>query len=152
MPDLFRRILVPFDVSMRSTKAAEYAALLASRVGASIRLLHIYDPPDSMTGIVPGTSRSEENRSARDLAERELSRVRDLITAEGTVQVDTAIVPGSPVDEILRQAAEGNFDLIVMGTHGRSGLQRILLGSVTEQVLRHAKVPVLVIHLPDLPR
>jgi nucleotide-binding universal stress UspA family protein len=145
MSDLPKRILVPFDFSAHSTAAVDYAALLAARLGASLRLLHVYDPPDSLAGIVPGTSVREEEDSARRVAERELQRLQ--LRIGDAVAVDTAVVAGAPVAEILRHA-EGGFDLIVMGTHGRSGLRRLLLGSVTEEVLRRAKVPVLVVHLP----
>jgi universal stress protein A len=148
MPELPQRILVPFDFSEPSTKAVDYAALLAARLGASIRLLHVYDPPDSMAAIVPGTSVAEEERSARGIATRELERLERAVKAAGSVRVDIAVAAGSPVDEILRHAAEGGFDLIVMGTHGRTGLSRLIVGSVTEGVMRRAQVPVLVVHLP----
>jgi nucleotide-binding universal stress UspA family protein len=146
MPELPRRILVPFDFSALSTEAVDYAALLAARLGASIRLLHVYDPPDSMAAIVPGTSVVEEERSARGVAVGELERLEQAVVAAGAVRADVVVAAGSPVEEILRQA-EG-FDLIVMGTHGRTGLQRLLLGSVTEEVMRRAHIPVLVVHLP----
>jgi nucleotide-binding universal stress UspA family protein len=75
-----------------------------------------------------------------------LERARHDMQAEGVLQIDTALLEGKPYQEILRFAQEGAFDLIVIGTHGRTGLAHALLGSVAEKIVRLSRCAVLTVH------
>jgi nucleotide-binding universal stress UspA family protein len=136
-------ILVPVDFSAHAERALDYACELASKVGATVRLVHaVATPPSGLQvalseGILEGLVK--EHREALDklVAARQGS-----VTASfgaGTVEV------GDPRDAIVATAAAVKADLIVMGTHGRRGLSRVVMGSVAEDVVRHAPCPVLVV-------
>lgn len=139
MPQIeIRRILCPTDFSDFSMCALEHAAALARWCGAEILVLHVVQPVFADVPVpVSGDSRE---RLAADLrtfaAPAEAARVR----------VRTVIEDGAPVSTIVRTAAESSADLVVMGTHGRSGFEHFLLGSVTEKLVRKAPCPVLAVH------
>ncbi|APW60560.1 universal stress protein [Paludisphaera borealis] len=135
-----RTILVPTDFSPQSNHALSTAAALAREHGArlvvvNVELLCSDDPPPS--------SHAEE--SFRRACEERLDRFCK--PARG-VTLEKRLTRGAPAEEILRVAEASDCDLIVMGTHGRTGLGRLLLGSVTEQVMRRAKVSMLAIRVP----
>lgn len=146
MTEGFSRILVPVDFSPHSEKALRYAATIAGRFGAGIELLHIVeDPyrtgawsPDVYTPIVPEIL---DNLIAD--AGRRLDRLKIVAEAGGT-QVQTTVLIGLPAQTIISKSSE--VDLIVMGTHGRTGLSHVMLGSVAERVVRKAACPVLTVH------
>jgi len=138
------RILCPIDFSEHSARALEYAAVLARWYGASIRVLHVHTfvpPPPSR---LPGWARPRLTAEER---EHYLKEMRDLAApaAGSGPPFEVSLVEGEPIEEILRAAAAGPADLIVLGTHGRSGFQRLMLGSLTEKVLRRAACPVLTV-------
>ncbi len=145
-PDI-RRILVPVDFTPEATTAIAYAGAFAQAFGAAITLLHVYDVPDLMAAIVPGADVSTDLESTRLAWERELERRRAELRARAA-DVQVLIRPGAPAKEIVQLAAQGQFDLIVMGTHGRSGLDRLLVGSVAESVLRRAPCAVVIVRPP----
>ena len=141
------RILVPTDFSATSDEALAYAKTLAGRFGASLHLVHAFEDPyttaafaSEMYSTVPISLRDELVQQAeQSLAERLPADQKTYFN--GT----TAIVTGTPAKTILEYAATVGADLIVMGTHGRSGMAHLLLGSVAERVLRAATAPVLTI-------
>ena len=142
------RILVPVDFSPYSEFALRYATALASRLGASVELLHVVEDPIA-TGAwgseisIPDVSELRKNLIAE--AERRLERY--CAVAEGPrVPVVTTVRMGQPAHTITEYAQAGGADLIVMGTHGRSGLAHLVMGSVAERVVRHALCPVLTLH------
>jgi nucleotide-binding universal stress UspA family protein len=138
------RILCPTDFSEVSTKAEAYATALASRYGASLHLLHV-DPPTpvmSPYGEIPVDIRLFEDQ--RHQAEHDLAAARARAHAAG-VAADASIRGGYPAREVLAVAALEHSDLIVLGTHGRGGVEHLLLGSVAEKVMRKASCPVLVV-------
>ena len=145
-----QRILVAVDFSASSEVAAEYAVGLAERFGASVTLLHAYSFPVGVAFpgapplYIPGPEVMVE--SANEVG-RQLDELRSRIHRP---DVGIAIVglEGSPKEQILRFADEQGFDLIVVGTHGRTGARRVLLGSVAEAVVRHSHRPVFVVHEP----
>jgi nucleotide-binding universal stress UspA family protein len=111
--------------------------MLAQRLGAELLVAHVSEP----LAIVPGSDLAAEEVAQ---TERELARVvgalkREQVAARGVV------VPGEPAAEIVALAEREHADLIVLGTHGRSGLAHVLLGSVAERVLRRARCPVLAV-------
>jgi len=127
-------ILHPTDFSERSESALRLAWSLARDHGARLVILHAVAP-------------TEDPWFQQDLNELR-AKVNQLPVPGTEVQVERQFSEGIPVLEILRVAAETNSDLIVMGTHGRTGLGRALLGSVAEQVVRRALCPVLTVKLP----
>jgi len=137
-----QKILCPVDTSVFSARALSYAKALAGWYGASIAVLYVRPvivPPALWFGAPAVLPPEPED----GLTERHLeSFVRDAI---GAAPVTLAIRDGAVVHEILQTAAELPADLIVMGTHGHSGFERLLLGSVTEKTLRKAQVPVLTV-------
>jgi nucleotide-binding universal stress UspA family protein len=141
----FRKILVPVDFSTHSARAVEVAADLARRYEGSLEVVHVFDPmayplPD---GYVMFTRPQLDEMFAR--FDAELARYEKAALAAGAPRVQTHVRQGPCAGEICNFAQEGAFDLIVMGTHGRRGLNRMLLGSVAERVLRTAPCPVLTI-------
>ena len=143
---LFRlkKILVPVDFSECSKKALQYAMPLARQHQAALTLLYVVQPPSFVAGEFAGLdySRLEDNQSTG-----ELQRLADLVAAEvrGKVPAETLVRTGMPVVEILEAAKVLPADLIVISTHGRTGLKHALLGSVAEDVVRRAPCPVLVV-------
>jgi nucleotide-binding universal stress UspA family protein len=140
-----KRILCPTDFSEASAHAAEQAIVMAGYYHSRITALHVLAP--MMAAAVPALSEAD----GRTIEEVELERCRDhvarwfaMATSAG-VPVDVAVEIGEPRKRILARAAMLPADLIVMGTHGTGGFERLLLGSVTERVLRRAACPVLTV-------
>ena len=145
MTDTITRILVPVDFSADSQRALEYAARLAARLGASIELLHVIDDsfltgPWSAELHVPNAS-DFLGRLKTEAALR-LGDLQAPLSGSG-IPATVAVDQGQPARVIAEHAANGGFDLIAMGTHGRTGLSHILLGSVAERVVRLAPCRVL---------
>jgi universal stress protein A len=130
----FDRILVPTDFSPCSLHALRYAEELTRRFGAELTLLHVGDPLSASD--LPGAG----ELSGR----REIDRALDLLR-ERDYRVRGVLRRGNPSHEIVQAAAAERADLIVMGTHGRTGLKHALMGSVAEGVVRNAPCPVLTV-------
>jgi nucleotide-binding universal stress UspA family protein len=143
----WKTILVPHDFSSCANHATAMARDVAKSHGARLVLLHVADLPlglDPDAAVVPRAGAAP--LKARDLAlgsARE--HLEDLAARLGKDGVDATpvVALGNVVDEIIDAAQREHADLIVMGTHGRTGLSRVLLGSVAEKVVRQAPVPVL---------
>lgn len=134
-----RRILVPVDFSPCSRAALEYAEDLAESLGASVDLLHVW------AGLY---HHSLETEPLALFAHSELAREMEALLAEleqRGIDAHGRLEQGSPREAIVRAAGEGKYDLIIMGTHGRTGLAHLFLGSVAESVFRRAPCPVLTI-------
>lgn len=143
-----KHILVPVDFSNGSERALEQAEVLASSLGAGIELFHAYQLP---VLALPDTSVTVSPTYVADLTNRaqtELHRLRDRLQQRG-VPVTVKLLEGNPADAIVQRAEALPALMIVLGTHGRSGFKRFLLGSTTERVVRTATVPVLTVHLPE---
>jgi nucleotide-binding universal stress UspA family protein len=132
----FRTILHPTDLSRHADHALQLACALRRDQGARLLVLH----------VIPVTLAEEMKAFDEDL-EAELGR---LAIPDATLTVERRLIVGDPATEILRVAQEEPCDVIVMGTHGRTGLGRLLMGSVAEQVVRRASCPVLTIKIPPL--
>ena len=140
-----RKILVPTDFSPRSDAALDYAAALATALNAAVHLVHVVEEPFAGGEWEMYVRDPQEIRDQLDADAR--SR---LATTAGrldprAVPVSTGIRHGSAFDGILYEAKAIGADLIVMGTHGRSGLSHLMLGSVAERVIRGAHCPVLTV-------
>ena len=138
---MYDDILVPTDGSPAATGAVEHAIDLAAVTGGRIHALYVVDTATATA--VPEAQWVTVEEFLEDAGEEALATVREL-AAKSDVGIQTVIRHGGPHEQITAYAGEAAIDLIVMGTHGRSGLDRVLLGSVTEKVIRHADVPVLV--------
>jgi nucleotide-binding universal stress UspA family protein len=144
-----QRFLVPVDFSEYANQALEYAISLARKLDAHITLLHVIQPLPlggvDMGMTLPYTYIHDLEVEIMNAMEAYLEQ----ITAAGLTG-EIAVVHGVPFQEIIETARGQQVDLIVMGTHGRTGLQHVLLGSVAEKVVRLAPCPVLVIRQPSV--
>lgn len=153
MAPLIHRILVPTDFSEHSQRATEYALSLAERMGASVDLLHVWEPPPHLEPetlvMVPGdpgaqlemVGLAQAGRLLHAWAERHQS---------GPVPLHVHLERGPAADTIVR-FVQGGYDLVVMGTHGRTGLARLFMGSVAQKVAARASCPVLTVHATQAP-
>ncbi len=140
-----RSILVPIDFSIHSKNALKYAVPMARRFGATIHLIYVVEPTvypaDLGFGqvVLPGVEdelRDKGGEELQSLIRKEIGR---------TVKSSWAVRTGNPHQEILREAEERGVDLIVVATHGHSGVEHMLFGSTADRVVRHAKCPVLTV-------
>jgi len=139
-----RRILVPLDFSGQSRQALEAAVPLARRYGGKIILIHIVQPPVVLSPI-PGSGQylvPMDNDRAVSAAKDHLAGLARKLVPAGLLE-RTLVRQGHPSHEIISAARTLKIDLIVIATHGRSGLSRMLIGSTAERVVRHAHCPVL---------
>lgn len=146
----FARILCPVDLSAASAHAFEYAAVLARWYDAKLTVLHVCNPIaiPAVDFVPPVAAATAPELTEEELAEA-LRDVRDSLNLERAA--DVRIQPGAPARQILACAAALPADLIVIGTHGHGGFERLLLGSVTEKVVRQAPCPVLTVPLRTTP-
>jgi len=143
------RILAPTDFSPPSDQALEYARRTAARCGATLHLLHVLEETvDTSFGAEVLVPDSPEVQAARLEEAREKLAHRRGGAENEQPRASTEVVAGSSTRTIVRYAADNGFDLIVMGTHGRTGFAHLLMGSVAEGVVRTASCPVLSIHQP----
>lgn len=136
---MYSRILIPTDGSTAAGNAVEHGLELASRYDASVYALYVVEPVYAAEG--GGEQIIQALESEGETAINLIAEQAD----ELGLQAETALRHGSPHREILDYIGEQDIDLVVMGTHGRTGLDRYLLGSVTEKVVRLADVPVLTV-------
>ena len=135
-----RKILYATDFSSYSNQAYFHAISLAEKHGASLTILFVYNPDNITT---PGSQGDE--LTDRRYWQGQLEQIRPVDTR---IPVTHVLLEGDPAAEIVRYGRDAGIDLIVMGTHGRTGLERLLLGSVAEAVLRDSTCSVLVVKLP----
>jgi nucleotide-binding universal stress UspA family protein len=149
VPRLFARILVPTDFSPQSSRAWETARRLAGALGADLFLVHVLvEAPLFSEGPFAGERVREVIDSMRVWVDKSLEQWAAQARAEG-LAVTTQRRTGEPYREVLAAAEEFRAELIVIGTHGRGGLDRALLGSVADRVIRVATCPVLTVRESD---
>ena len=155
MKDIITRILVPTDFSEMSDAALDYARVLARRFGASLHLLHVLDDPFVTEGLAAEAYITE----APSIRTSMLDEARSRLAHRAAGCTTTEAIFGRGAVTIVEYAQQCGSDLIVMGTHGRTGLAHLLLGSVAERVVRLAPCPVLTVgrevapaHLPQAAR
>lgn len=150
---MYQRILVPIDGSYTSTLGLNEAIKLARLTGASLHLIHVVDPLTFVTGAeLYGIYADDVIPRMRQIGEQILETAKTRVEAQG-IPVDTLLFDGSPgrvSDTVIEQAKVWNADLIVLGTHGRRGVKRLVLGSDAEQISRMAPVPVLLVRGPEI--
>ena len=136
-------ILVPYDFSSEADKALRYAVPFAEQFGAAILLIHVVEPvayPDF--AYVPVVM---ENETLMAEGRKKLKQISRDTAVRRALKVDAIVRTGKPFQEITDVAAEKKVDLIIVATHGYTGLSHVLLGSTAESVVRHAPCPVLVV-------
>lgn len=148
---MYKKILVPTDGSKCAEKAAQHAIILASQNNAELIVLNVLET-HSLTGLPVEDFTRKINeifrRKGIDALERiskmykDLSREKDIRSFKLTLKTEE----GHPADMILQTAEKKNVDLVVMGASGKHAVERFILGSVAEKVVRHAKCPVLTVH------
>lgn len=144
-----RKILVPIDFSEQSRVALEYAAGLLVAPGATIDIVHVWEPVVfEPSGLVPMDLQGTIVQATQANAERMLEAFRRSAAERGVAIGSARTVQGAPWSSIVDCARTGGYDLIVIGTHGRTGVSRALIGSVAERVVRHAHCPVLTVRTP----
>ena len=140
----FERILVATDFSDSAQQALEHALCIAEKFGSTLTLVHSWEAPNysyAAALYLPVDVISAIERAAVARLEEATAQLRLRFPA-----AQSRLRSGVPWEEVLRAATELKADLIVMGTHGRRGLERALLGSVAEKIVRMSKVPVLTVH------
>lgn len=143
-----KRILFPTDFSEGALNALPYAVDLAKSYGAKLYMLHvIYDIATASGLYVPHISVDEMYKELDISARKELEKF-GLDKRNDVKDVEYTVIRGIPYEEILKFAQEKSIDLIVIGTHGRKGLDRVLFGSTAERVVRNASCPVLTVREP----
>jgi nucleotide-binding universal stress UspA family protein len=142
----FRRILCPIDFSDSSLAALEYAFGIAEETDAQLTLLHVVEIPPVISDE-PAVIGVDLSRVREVTEERARQRLHDLVPEQvrAFCTIDTAVIEGRAHREILRQAAEQQSDLVVMGVHGRGALDLLVFGSTTHHVIRASACPVLIV-------
>ncbi|MBX3395020.1 MAG: universal stress protein [Phycisphaerae bacterium] len=145
------RVLFPTDFSDLSLQALKYARSFAESFKAELHVLHIVDEASIYwTAVAPNTVPIGPSiNELMEIAESEMQRFVQAQLADLKAPMVTEVLSGRPFMEIIRYAREKTIDLIVIGTHGRSGLHHVLLGSVAEKIVRKAPCPVLTIRHPE---
>lgn len=147
----FQNILVPIDFSELNPDVLHTASELCRRFEARATLLHVWDAELFSVPEIHRLYDPTQVPGLRDKLVHALERARHDMQADGALQIDVALAQGNPCREILRFARDGAFDLIVLGTHGRTGLAHSLLGSVAEKVVRLSHCTVMTVHLSKKP-
>jgi nucleotide-binding universal stress UspA family protein len=149
---MYNKILLPTDGSKYAENAAKHAIWIASKSGASIIALNVVDT-SSLIGLPAEDLTVRVTEILKEEAHKSLENIQDMINEfrkEKRIEKDIELIKeskeGSPADIILQTVEEDDIDLIVMGTSGKHGIDRFLLGSVTEKVVRSVGCPVLAVH------
>jgi nucleotide-binding universal stress UspA family protein len=145
-----RSILLPTDFSECGDYALPYAASLARTFGASILCVHVIEPmvpAVGYSGMTEPLPLADITEQLQDSASRALPKIAEREECAG-LDVQELIVQGEAAAEIVRVAKERNIDLIVVSSHGRTGLGRMLFGSTAEAIVRHSSCPVMVVKPP----
>ena len=140
------KILVPTDFSHTGDAAMALATVLARDTGARIEIVHIEESPLAYGGgeMYYGIPEPDSHQLRTMLSK--------VVPPDPAVTFSHHLLVGDPANALARFAEEENVDMIVMGTHGRTGFLRLLMGSVAESVVRHAKCPVLTYKMPQTPK
>ncbi|HEY3452624.1 MAG TPA: universal stress protein [Myxococcales bacterium] len=144
----WRKILCPVDFSEPSRRAMHVAAQLAREHRAELMLLHVYQAPGVSFPEATFLAGDEVLQQLVEMVLKSLAEWKEEAARAGAPEVTTHTAMGTPYAEILRFAEKQECDLLVMGTHGRTALARVFIGSVAEKVVRHAPCPVLTVR-PD---
>jgi nucleotide-binding universal stress UspA family protein len=145
---MYERVLIPLDGSELAEAILPLAEHVAGPLDAEVVLLQVVEPPSPVAGLGTGAIVGPDALFSRQVeAKRYLDAVAGRLQAKG-LRVRTVLALGTPASEIVATARAERADLIAMTTHGRSGVRRVIFGSVAEEVLRNSDIPVLAIRQP----
>ncbi len=157
-----KKILYTTDLSQYARHAFSYAASIANRYGASVTILHVLEDisPNTSSLVISimgekewGDIRSRNEKEVLDKIQTRLAQFCDEVQAEMPacpfITDNVMVKIGNPVDEILQEVEDKDYDMVVMGAHGHSALANALMGSTSRRVVRRCKTPVLVVRLPE---
>ncbi len=145
----FKTILFAADFSESSDYAFSYAMSLAQKYSARLVIIHVINEPVDLRGFyVPHISFEKLEQEIEAGAQKMMEKFCRT-HVKGINDYETFILPGIPYDEIIKKATEMSADLIVMGTHGRAGLDHVLFGSTAEKVVRKSPIPVMTIRINE---
>ena len=141
-----KNIIVPTDFSKLSFSAFQYAKDLAETMDATIHLIYVLEKTPPFLAM-RGTDVSEEEvmKSMEEQAQKQLEEIAEEVKDDSSIEIIESLRKGVDYEEIIKYSKEVNGDMIVIATHGRTGIFHTLLGSVAEKVIRYSKCPVLVI-------
>lgn len=142
---MYDRILLPTDGGRTTDRALEHVSTLATQYGSTVHVLYVIDGSMATSDIETG----QIVEQFETIGEETVEEIITQIEAAGIDDIVSAVRRGNPTDQILEYAGNNEIDLIVMGTRGLTGIDRYLVGSVTEKVVRQSDVPVLSVRLPD---
>lgn len=150
---MYKKILLTHDGSPLSSLAIEHASDLAKTYASSVIVLQVVDSVTRMVAAINASAMAFETqeiyesifKTEKENAEKNVQDIQSTLKKAGVKNVTTTILEGDARDKIVAVAKKEACDLIIMSTHGRSGIRRALLGSVAEDVVRHAPCPVLLI-------
>ncbi len=143
---VIKNIIVPTDFSKLSFSAFEYAKDLAETMGAAIHLIYVLEKTPPFLAVRSlDVSEEEVMKTMEEQAKKQLAETAASFREDSNVKILEVLKKGNDYEEIVNYSKETNSDLIVIATHGRTGILHTLLGSVAEKVIRFAKCPVLVI-------
>ncbi|HTQ04932.1 MAG TPA: universal stress protein [Polyangiaceae bacterium] len=146
---MFRSILVPVDYSEHSKTSLRYAAELARSVGATLDVVHVWDRPSYASDAVLVRRPGEDHCSLAELiqknAENDMNDFLGSLALPLETKLGHRLLSGDPAAKLVEELRSGKHDLVVLGTHGRTGLMHLLLGSVAEKLVRLSPVPVLTV-------
>src|SRR3954469_17063523 len=148
MTPTITRILVPTDFSAPSDAALDFAKTIATTFGASLHLLHVFEDPFVAGAVAPETHSPPPPAARAAWLDEATTKLAHRLPPDDRIRFNgtTEIVAGACAPVIVEYAHEHDIDLIVMGTHGRTGVAHLLIGSVAERVVRTAGCPVLTVH------
>jgi nucleotide-binding universal stress UspA family protein len=147
-----KRILVPVDYSECSRHALAFASQLAVLFNASLDIIHVWDKPTYVTDAVLVRRPGHEPRSLIELvkenAQHDMDEFFATITLPDSIVAIRRLTSGDPASYLIGELKKGEHDLVVMGTHGRTGFSHLMLGSVAEKLVQHSPVPVVTVPRP----
>ena len=138
----YTKILIAVDSSEYSMKAAKKGLELAHQLGAKAALLFVIDKSQSLGNVDAGITHEEALIILKKEAEQTLDELAQMYNGN---EIMKFMPEGNPDEDIIETAKDWNADLLVMGTHGRTGLKHLLMGSVAERVMRHSEIPVMIV-------
>ncbi|MEJ2201615.1 MAG: universal stress protein [Desulfuromonadaceae bacterium] len=145
----FKTILFAVDFSESSEYAFDYALSLAKKFESRLLIIHVINEPVDLRGFyVPHISFEKLEQEIEAGAKKMMEKFCQQ-QIKGFNNFETFVVPGIPYDEIIKTAETHSADLILMGTHGRTGLDHVLFGSTAEKVVRKSTIPVMTIRIPE---
>ena len=145
MTEHIKEILVPVDGSDNSIRAARFAMNMASGMGVGVRLFYVFPSASVEVIAIAGMSRDDIDQAAQSAAQRAFDQTREGVGEKMIDRVEQETSVGDPAEEIIRYTEDDGQVLVVIGRRGLSRMRSLMLGSVSDKVLRHSKCPVTVI-------